>query len=66
MIDTNENLNRMWPLQSAIWYKCQLIDPIWELNHDGMSPLPPTSPTESIPIDGIFVSPQLQHIARGG
>jgi len=28
--------------------------------------LPPTSLTGSVPIDAIFVSPQLQEITRGG
>ena len=62
----NENLNRMGPLQSAIKYECQLIDPVRELHHDGKSELPPTSLTGSAPIDGIFVSPALQHISKGG
>ena len=66
LIDMNENLNRMGPLQSALKYECQLIDPIRELHHDGESELPPTSLTGSVPIDGIFVSPALQHISKGG
>ena len=66
LIDMNENLNRMGPLQSAFKYECQLIDPIREMHHDGKSILPPTSLTGSVPIDGIFVSPALQHISKGG
>ena len=63
----NENLHRMGPLQSAFRYECQLIDPIQELYLDGISSkLPPISLTESVPIDGIFVSSQLRHIAKGG
>ena len=62
----NENLYRMGPLQSAFKYECQLIDPIGELHHDGISKIPPTSLTGSVPIDGIFVSYLLRYIVKGG
>ena len=62
----NKNLNRMVPLQSAIQHKCQLIDSIRKLHHDVISPLSPTSLTESVPIHRIFVSIQLQNIAKVG
>ena len=62
LIDMNENLSRMGPIQSAICHECQLIDPIREIHHKSKSKLPPTSLTGSVPIDGIFVSPQLRNI----
>ena len=66
LIDMNENLSRMGPIQSALCYECQLIDPIREIHHKSKSKLPPTSLTGSVPIDGIFVSPQLRNISKGG
>ena len=66
LIDMNENLEKMGPIQSALLYECQLIDPIRAIYHDNKSKLPPTSLTGSVPIDAIFVSPQLRNIAKGG
>ena len=65
LTDMNENSSRMGPLQYAVKYEYQLIDTIRELHHNGISKLPPTSLTGSVPIDGIFVSSQLRHIAKG-
>ena len=62
----NENLAKMGPIQSALLYECQLTGPIRAIYHDNKSKLPPTSLTGSVPIDAIFVSPQLRSIAKGG
>ena len=66
LIDTNENLQRMGPLQHMLTTKCQLVDPIRAIHQQNCTSLPSTSLTGSYPIDGIFVSRNLQHITRGG
>ena len=66
MIDANENLSNMGPLQTMLLHECQLIDPIRNRFHNKNHPLPATSLTGSAPIDSIFVSPSLQNITRGG
>ena len=66
MIDMNENLANMGPLQTMLKYECQLIDPIRERYQKKDQTLPATSLTGSCPIDSIFVSASLQNIVRGG
>ena len=66
LIDTNENLQRMGPLQNMLTNKCRLIDPIRTIHQIPCTSLPSTSLTGSYPIDGIFVSRTLQNITRGG
>ena len=66
LIDANENLARTGPLQSLLLHDCQLIDPIREIHANPKTSLPATSLTGSVPIDSIFVSPQLRNITRGG
>jgi len=66
LIDMNETLAKMGPIQPALLYECQLTDPIRAIYHDNKSKLPPTSLVGSVTIDAIFVSPQLCIIAKGG
>ena len=66
MIDANENLEVMGPLQTMLKYECQLIDPICQRYAMKNQQLPATSLTGSKPIDSIFVSASLQNIIRGG
>lgn len=66
LMDCNENLTRLGPLQKAMLHECNLIDPIRLAYQGTNTKLPPTSLTGSCPIDSIFVSKQLQHINRGG
>ena len=66
LIDANEDLSRMGQLQTKLCYECNLVDPIRKIYSTSNSTLPPTSLTGSVPIDGIFVSPQIEHITRGG
>ena len=66
LIDANENLARMGQLQTKLCYECNLIDPIRAMYKKNNTILPATSLTGSVPIDSIFVSPQLQKITRGG
>ena len=66
LIDTNENLQRMGPLQNMLLNRCQLTDPIRTIYGKHCTSLPSTSLTGSYPIDGIFVSRTLQNITRGG
>ena len=42
-----------------------MINLFGELHHDCISSLLPISLIGSVPIDGIFVSPQLQHTTKG-
>ena len=62
----NKNLDGMGLIQSAFKHECQLIDPIRESHHDGISKLPPTSLIGSVSIYKIFESSQLRHIAIRG
>jgi len=66
LINANENLARMGQLQTKLCYECNLIDPIRAMYKKNNTILPATSLTGSVPIDSIFVSPQLQKITRGG
>ena len=66
LIDTNEDLSRMGQLQTKLCYECQLVDPIRKIYSKKNTTLPSTSLTGSVPIDSIFVSPQLENITRGG
>ena len=66
MVDANENLEVMGPLQTMLKYECQLIDPIRQRYAKKNQPLPATSLTGSKPIDSIFVSTSFQNIIRGG
>jgi len=66
MIDANENLEAMGPLQTMLKYECQLIDPIRQRYAKKNQQLPATSLTGSKPIDSIFVSASFQNIIRGG
>ena len=66
MIDANENLENMGPLQTMLKHECQLIDPIRQRYAKKGQSLPATSLTGSKPIDSIFVSASLQNIIRGG
>jgi len=66
LIDANENLARMGQLQTKLCYECNLIDPIRAMYKKNNTILPATSLTGSVPIDSIFVYPQLQKITRGG
>ena len=51
LIDLNEDLTRMGPLQSALVYDCHLVDPIRAIYQQNNKNLPPTSLTGSVPID---------------
>ena len=66
LIDTNEDLSKMGQLQTKLRFECRLIDPIRKIYSKKDTVLPPTSLTGSVPIDSIFVSPQLENITRGG
>ena len=65
MIDLNENMARTnGPLLQAITNDAGLIDPI-KLKHSHLDP-PIIQNRGSYQIDGIFVSPKLRNIIRGG
>ena len=65
MIDLNENMSRTnGPLLQAIIHDIGLIDPI-KLRHHSLPP-PVTQNRGSCQIDGIFTSPELRNILRGG
>lgn len=65
MIDLNENMSRTnGPLLQAILNEVGLIDPI-KLKHHNLDP-PITQNRGSCQIDGLFVSPELRNIVRGG
>ena len=66
LIDTNENLERMGPLQTILTHTFQLIDPIRAIHQKPGTPLPPILLTGSYHVNIIFVSPSLQHIIQGG
>ena len=66
LIGTNENLSRMGALQTKLRFECQLVYPIREMYSKKNQILPPTSLTGSVPIDSIFVSPNMKNIVRGG
>ena len=53
-------------MQTELSYEYNLIDPICNIYNRKDNILPPTSLTGRVPIDSIFVSPQLQNITRGG
>lgn len=66
LIDCNENLSLNLDLQSHLTAEpLNLVDPI-RSKYPTDQPLPPTTTKGSYPIDGIFMSPEIADIVRGG